>query len=395
MKHFFKQNNIPLFILVIGMWMISISPLMAQIKFIGTTQFGGASGAGCIYTADTDGNVEEIHSFDRKGRSPIANSFTMMSNGNLLGITYSGGDRDHGTLYEFDLNNIEIIHRADLTNQLGQHPYGNMLKASDGFYYGFGVYGGIFRYNEIDSSTIKLTNATLGTGIRPVGTPVEVEPGVLLGLTNVGGANLKGTIFKYEIASNTATTLISLDDSTGYLARNELTIATSGLVYGLTSSGASNGKGAVLKYDYNTNQLTRLHSLEASTYFGPLVEADNGNLLGFTETGGAASWGTIFEISAATDSVKTIFEFNNSISTGRNPRCGLTKGVGDKFYGTTYLGGTANGVLYEFDYATKQQTILHNFVAANGDGNGQYNPVFVHPTNNKIYGLANSSGNII
>ncbi len=80
-----------------------------------------------------------------------------------------------------------------------------------------------------------------------------------------------------------------------------------------------------------------IHGLNPST---PLIQGNDGNFYGTTPTGGANSWGTIFQMTPE-GTLTTFYNFCNqtSCTDGANPEAGLVQGNDGNFYGTTVNGG--------------------------------------------------------
>ncbi len=86
--------------------------------------------------------------------------------------------------------------------------------------------------------------------------------------------------------------------------------------------------------------LTTLHSFSGDDGFIPqasLAQANNGSFLGVTAAGGGSDRGVVFKISP--DGALTVLHDFTGGADGGIPT-GLVKGLGNQFYGTTYVGGS-------------------------------------------------------
>ena len=102
--------------------------------------------------------------------------------------------------------------------------------------------------------------------------------------------------------------------------------------------------------------------------FAPLMQAKDDNFYGTTFDGGAAGYGTVYEITAA-GTLTTLHSF--SYTDGAGPVAGLIQAKNGNFYGTTLYGGTyGGGTVFEITDAGKLWT-LHSFGSA-GDGAQPY-----------------------
>jgi uncharacterized repeat protein (TIGR03803 family) len=115
---------------------------------------------------------------------------------------------------------------------------------------------------------------------------------------------------------------------------------------------------------------------------GGLVADAAGNLYGTTSSGGTAGDGTVFEIDASGhEHVLYSFEGGND---GQNPQAGVISDGQGHLFGTTRDGGgvgngASQGIAFELDVASGQETVLHRFA---------YNPFGSHPNYDGAHPLA-------
>ena len=150
---------------------------------------------------------------------------------------------------------------------------------------------------------------------------------------------------------------------------------------GLTEQGA--GYGAISKYDATTNTINLAHSfnLKGANPNGKMIKATDGKLYGMTTEGGASGHGVIFSFDPATSNYTVLKNFNKT--DGANPHGSLFQASDGKLYGMTYQGGSANaGVIFSFDILTLNYTVLKNFDLTNG---GHPEGSFIQATNGKLY----------
>ena len=182
---------------------------------------------------------------------------------------------------------------------------------------------------------------------NPYGALIQASDGNFYGTVSAGGTNNSGTVFKITPAG-TLTTLYSFcasgwpcfDGSSPFAS---LVQADDGNFYGTTLRGGSYfGDGTVFKIT-PTGTLTSLYSFcvsgascaDGGLPYAGLVQASDGNFYG-TASGGGEGNGTIFEI-APTGALTTLFTFHGG--DGLWPIGGLTQATDGFFYGTTYAGG--------------------------------------------------------
>jgi uncharacterized repeat protein (TIGR03803 family) len=181
------------------------------------------------------------------------------------------------------------------------------LQGSDGNFYGMTSSSGptgqgtVFKITSGGTFTLlhSFSNATTDGG-NPNGSLVQGSDGNFYGLTQFGGANNHGTVFKIT-ASGTFTLLHSFSSATtdGETPNGNLVQASDGNFYGMTQQGGANSDGTVFKITAS-GTFTLLHSFSTSTTdgnspFSSLMQGSDGNLYGMTQQGGASSTGTIFK----------------------------------------------------------------------------------------------------
>jgi uncharacterized repeat protein (TIGR03803 family) len=117
--------------------------------FYGTTDFGGTTGNGTIFSLDPNGQETILHNFDGTGgRSPIAD-LARDSLGNLYGTTFQGGQQtEGGVAFKLDSTGAFTILHTFLGPE-GYGAYGGVILDKSGNLYGTTVYGGDFGYGVV------------------------------------------------------------------------------------------------------------------------------------------------------------------------------------------------------------------------------------------------------
>ena len=160
------------------------------------------------------------------------------------------------------------------------------------------------------------------------------------------------TIGCITVSAQTLTTLHSFNGGDGRSPEAALVQGSDGNFYGTTLLGGAHLKGTVFKID-PTGSLTTLHSFSGSPNDGAnpvagLVQGSDGNFYGTTALGGVHVKGTVFNIDA-TGSLTTLHSFSGSPGEGAVPFAGLVQGSDGNFYGTTALGGAhGEGTVFKF-----------------------------------------------
>src|SRR5204863_3567805 len=101
-----------------------------------------------------------------------------------------------------------------------------------------------------------------------------------------GGTFGNGIIYSYDISSNTLTRLFSFSLSNGSQPYGNLLQATNGKLYGLTFIGGANSNGTIFSYDIGTNTFANRFDFVSATsgrnQYGSLIQLPGGLLYGTT-----------------------------------------------------------------------------------------------------------------
>jgi uncharacterized repeat protein (TIGR03803 family) len=138
------------------------------------------------------------------------------------------------------------------------------------------------------------------------------------------------------------------------------------MLYGTTWQGGATGLGVVYQVDIKTGRETVLHNFQGGPAEGArsdagLIRDAAGNLYGTAYFYGPKGNGAIFKVNTA-GHISTLLAFNNS--DGGGPKYGPMILRDGYLYGETYYGGSYGGVVYKFDLATAEETVLYNFTSA-------------------------------
>src|SRR5262245_19084884 len=100
------------------------SGLFAQVKIYGTTTLGGGSGAGVLYSINTDGtDFQLLYSFQGQpdGGYPTG-GLAMGSGSKLYGVTSGGGVNNTGAVFSYDTATQTYQKLIDFTSASGAAP---------------------------------------------------------------------------------------------------------------------------------------------------------------------------------------------------------------------------------------------------------------------------------
>jgi len=279
-------------------------------NFYGTTDAGGAGGFGTVFKITPGGTETVLHSFtaNSDGAEPEA-SLIQGSDGTFYGTTDIGGTSGNGTVFTITLTGIEtVLHPFAGSSSDGSRPSAGLIQGGDGNFYGTTATGGasgvgtVFKITPSGTETVLYSFAGGSSdGSHPDGGLIQGSDGNFYGTTDAGGANGDGTVFKIT-PSGTETLLYSFTggSSDGSNPTAGLIQGTDGNLYGTTFLGGANGHGTVFKITPSGTE-TVLHSFAGGFSDGEspeasLIQGSDGNLYGTTLDGGFSSVGTVFKV---------------------------------------------------------------------------------------------------
>jgi uncharacterized repeat protein (TIGR03803 family) len=236
-----------------------------------------------------------------------------------------------------------------------------------------------------------LTNFNAGNGASPWAPVIQGTDGNFYGVTQYGGADSGGTVFKITPGGEMSN-LYNFDNYD--YPFGALVQAADGNFYGTTSEGSN--WGTVFKIT-KKGKLTALHTFDGTdgtTPYAGLIQASDGNLYGTTYNGGASDTcpydygcGTVFKITGK-GKLTTLYSFGGT--DGEEPFAGLLQAADGNFYGTTSEGGT-NGYGTVFKITRKGTlTTLHSFDGTDGEFPSAG---LVQATDGNFYGTTAAGGN--
>jgi uncharacterized repeat protein (TIGR03803 family) len=240
----------------------------------GTTLEGGASNDGTLFeltppaTGQTAWTTTTLIAFSgTNGYHPIG-GLVLDSAGNLYGTTENGGTLGDGNLFELSPPATGTAWTEDVLLAFngttdGSLPRASLIMDSAGNLYGTTKNGGkdgygcVFRLTKPTESGASWVEKVLASftgtnGSGAYGALAFDSAGDLLGLTESGGKDGDGTIFKIAVPATGATawkesTLITFDGTNGATGYGGLIADTSGNFYGMTEFGGADNDGVVFK----------------------------------------------------------------------------------------------------------------------------------------------------
>ena len=350
-------------------------------SFVGTTNGGGPEGIGAAFRITRFSELTVIGQYASGAAENPTSGFIDDGAGKLWGTSQFGGANDLGTIYRCDPATGAIAVQFSFAGGNGRLPSGPLVMGAPGVFYGTTSRGGMVDAGTVfgfDSATGTLTTVVDFTGLS--GAAVGSEPeaglfqdagGVLWGTTSRGGALGQGTVFKIDagvftsVASFTGTNGAAL----GSAPRGELIDDGAGALLGTASSGGANGLGTIFRVNKTTGAVTALHSFsgtDGAVPLGRLVSDGAGFFWGTTSEGGASNLGTVFKINAAGALTKVVdFTGQTGAFRGAYPRGGMTADASGSLWGTCRQGGREDdGTIWRVTPSTGAFTFILESEAA-------------------------------
>jgi len=349
------------------------------------------------------------------GNGPDA-SLTVDADETFYGTTFAGGVAGEGGCGEvFKLASVPgkamrvetELHRFNCAD--GRNPVAPLLLGPDGALYGTTYYGGsndlglVFKLTPPTAGSSKWVETVLHSftgkdGENPIGQLVMDKAGAIYGVTENGGANLLGNVFKLTPPAKgktewTETEILSFDYGTGNSPMAGVVMDSAGALYGTVSyNGGSNyGSGVAFKltppakgktaWSYTALHVFGLDTNDGNTPESELIFDSSGALYGTTTGGGVATAsgghvGTVFKLTppakGSTSWTETVLYSFIGGADGSAPFVPLVMDKTGALYGTTSVGGSSeDGTIFKLTPPAKGKTkwgfsTVHNFDYTDG-----------------------------
>lgn len=346
-------------------------------KLYGNFQNGGSDNGGHIIRLEPDGSgLTMLYEYKQSTGSWPFGNLMQAKNGDLYGMTQSGGAYNGGTVFKIrpDGNGYTVLY--NFNSESGTGPLGGLLQASDGKLYGvtqnegfFGA-GSIFSMND-DGSDFAIVfyfnnNAPINSGYYSRGSLIQGADGFLYGSLFQGGAGGKGTIFKIHTDGTGFKVIFNFSGNivTGGNPASTLLLGTDGKIYGMTQTGGLNNLGIIFSIAIDGSNFIKLLDFDGpvkgASPAGQLTEGTNGIIYGMTNRGGLNDLGTIFAINKNGTGFHKMADLK---SDAASPVFGpLTESTPGVFFGMTYKGGSINGgAIFSINSSSDELKVVKDF----------------------------------
>jgi uncharacterized repeat protein (TIGR03803 family) len=344
------------------------SLLLEGAFLYGMTSSGGSYNDGTVFKVMPDGTgFVKLLDFDgANGRTPNGSLFSDKTF--LYGMTYTGGLNDQGTIFKIksDGTGYAKLFDFDATTS-GGYPNGSLI--SDGtFLYGMTSNSGpkgsgtIFKIMPDGTGFNILLSFDGINGGYPNGSLIW-DGTFLYGIASGGGSIGFGTVFKIKPDGTGFVNLLDFDNTTnGSNPKGDL-LYDGTFLYGMTNQGGSNNSGTIFKIKPDATSYAKLLDFngtnKGNSPYGSLI-ANATFLYGMTSGGGILNSGTIFKIKPDGTGYAKLLDFND----GSNPQGSLISD-GAFLYGMTRDGG-ANSLGTLFKRSLAPSTTITNFTPTDG-----------------------------
>ncbi len=332
-------------------------------NYYGSTAAGGDNNAGTIYRLSFDGtnwNYTRLYSFCADGKCSDGEApqgaLIIDTAGNLYGTTEFGGDKKDGVVFELMPHNGSWTYKR-------LYSFCSLSKCADGqtplditLAYQGSASGVPY------DGTSPLFGATSGDRTKDFGSIFQ--------LTSSRKKWTETIVYKFCALANCA------DGATPY---SSPMIDGSGNLFGTTTGGGDFGQGAIYELVPQGKHYaqTVLYSFcavagcdDGTSPFATPVMDGKGNLYGTTSAGGAGAaspgQGTVYELApnGVNSRFTKLYDFCNeaNCTDGASPWAGVAIDGRGNIFGTTFLGGTANGGLI-YELSGKKHTAFHAIVS--------------------------------
>lgn len=389
---------------------------------LATAFMAGAAMLGIALPGAQAQTYSVLHTFTGGGDGGNPESgLTAGGAGNFYGVTSSGGPYQLGVAFRFSRSGAGWTLSPIYSFRGGSDaaaPYGAMVVGPDGSLYGTSMIGGNSACSYYGCGTVyKLTPPASVChsvscpwtetvlyrfsgldGLQPTTSVVFDRVGNLYGTTSQGGPYGQGDVYELSPSGNGWSESV-LWNFTGGLdgGRPEcsLLVDSAGNLYGTTSTGGFNSKGAVFELSPSGSgwNLSQIYSFEGqgigSTPYSGLATDAQGNLYGSTVQGGQSSGGMAFELSPLGGG--WIYTPISNFVGGGPEAPPVLDAAGNLYFTCDVCGHAGYDVKLTDNNGSWISTLLHGFT---GGGNGATFPVgsLVFDASGNIYGMTYDGG---
>ena len=221
----------------------------------GTASGGGASGAGVVFKIDTSGKETVLYSFTggTDGGYPFGSIISDLA-GNLYGTTNGGGASGAGVVFKIDLSGNETVLYSFTGGADGGYPLAGLIRDPAGNLYGTTNGGGaagagvVFKVDTSGNETVLYGFTGGADGAYPLWVVLARDwDGNLYGTTSSGGTANAGVVFKIDTSGNETVLHSFTGGADGGSPYAGVILGQEGQLYGATAFGGQANVGVVFE----------------------------------------------------------------------------------------------------------------------------------------------------
>lgn len=282
----------------------------------GTTYNSGSNSSGTIYKVMPDGsNYTILRAFTSADQNGQYLYCTPVSDGTFLyGVTYQGGVNNKGVIFKIKPDGTGFAKLFDFDGTAtGQWPRGSLFY--DGtFLYGTTTYGGInnegtvFKIKPDGTGFVKLLDCSSATiGAYPSSTLIS-DGTYLYGTMATGYPGGDGSVFRMLPDGTGFSVLHPFTTQLGGRRINGDVLLTGNYLYGMTEIGGINDEGTIFRLRTDGSGFEKLHDFDEPDGRYPMssLATDGTYLYGTTRVGGVNGYGTIFKLCPQVTNTQTL-----------------------------------------------------------------------------------------
>ena len=329
------------------------------VQALDSDLYGLASNSIFRYNPNTQSFSNAYTFVDSTGISPVG-KLLLGSNGNLYGLTGSGGLHNHGVVFNWSPATGVYTRLMDLG--IYSSGGGSPIFASDGnLYFTLGtdsaVYGNIWRVNPQSGAGTRVYGFGVN-GYHINGAIVEVN-GKIFGTIQDGNPPDAGNMYALDIASQTVTVKFQFNSMPeGGQPWFSLVKATNGQIFGTTQTGGANGYGTIFTYSPGSNSYTKGYDFDSNSIRAcSFIAAADGKLYGVS--GGGYNYafpGSLLQYDPYMGTMNVLHIFDSL----NDAQVTLNLAYNGKLYGTTG-GDITRRSIFEYDLNTNTYNKLYSF----------------------------------
>ncbi len=323
-------------------------------NFYGSSQSGGANNLGVVFKMTSAGAVTVLHSFAGSDGAVGRWDLIQAKDGNFYGVTLNGGTNGGGVLYKItSTGTYTVLYNFPYTgtNQYTTpFPYSGVIQATNGLLYGVTgnvggpwAFGSIYSFNTATSTFTTLYNFTGGTdGGQPYGPLLQHTDGLLYGTTYVGG-NVSGSDYCNTVESDPG--LVGVGGCGTVFTFN---IGAKSFINLQTTSGKVGSKIGIFGQGFSSSSVVKFNGVTANS----VTRSGTTYLTATVPTGASDGFVTVKTGSTTLTSAQK-FTVHDSWSSGKAMTTGvqwpMTGTIGSKIYvvgGYTATAPVANNQVY-------------------------------------------------